>query len=59
MCSRGKINKYITCLDAKSLGIRFKVLKNEWVCEYVGACMHVNTDGGCYWNYLRQIMAVH
>lgn len=24
-----KINKYITCLDAESLGIRFKVLKNE------------------------------
>lgn len=24
-----KINKYITCLDAESLRIRFKVLKNE------------------------------
>lgn len=31
-----KINKYITCLGAESLGIRFKVLKNEWMCEYAG-----------------------
>lgn len=54
-----EINKYITCLDAESLGIRFKVLKNEWLCEYVGACVSVNIDWGWYWNYLSEIMVVH
>lgn len=41
---RPEINKYITCLDAESLGIRFKVRKNEWMCEYVAARMSVNID---------------
>lgn len=43
MCRR-KINKYITCLDAESLGIRFKVLENEWMCKYAAACRGVNID---------------
>lgn len=39
-------NKYITCVEADRLGIRFKAV-NGRMCEYAAAaaaCVSVNTD---------------